>query len=85
MEKFKSIGCVDYGNNNFWEIMKECNTGEIILESHDDPPGVEQDDGTQHRSEHALSLEQFLEEISDRPDYNEIVEDLQLSINNSVK
>jgi len=31
----ESIGCIDYGNNNFWEVHKH-DSGAITFESHED-------------------------------------------------
>ena len=33
---FNSIGCVDFGNNNFYEVMKSGETGELRFIHHDD-------------------------------------------------
>lgn len=69
----KSIGCIDYGNNNFFEVMVDLN-GSVVLCSHDDGCSDENSDGT-YDSE-GMSIPEFVSSIKDRPDVNEILTDL---------
>jgi hypothetical protein len=72
LKQAQSIGCIDYGNNNFFEIMKDSD-GTIGLMSHDEPP-EENSDGT--FSGEADTVEEFVDSVSDRPDFPEIMKEL---------
>lgn len=68
-----SLGCVDYGNNSFFEIMQNPD-GSIVLASHDDDPAEENEDGTWNGD--GDSVETWLNDISDRPDFEDIKKEL---------
>ena len=51
-EDYDWLGCVEYGNNNFFEIGRKKAGGAIIAAPHNDP-GVE------------LSIEEFINEVPD--------------------
>ena len=76
LKNASSLGCVDYGNNNFFEVMKD-NDGTIGFMSHEEPAN-ENPDGT-YRGE-ADSLDKFIEDIKDRDDFADIVKDVILTI-----
>jgi hypothetical protein len=71
--KAESIGCVDYGNNNFFEIMVD-HDGTVGFMSHDDCDCSQNPDGT--FSGEVDSVDKFLTDISDRHDYQDIVTQL---------
>jgi len=73
LKSCKSVGTIDYGNNNFFEVMVDKNH-KVVLCSHDDEYPAENPDGT-YDSE-GLSLNEFIEEIKDRDDFMEILTEL---------
>ena len=72
-----SIGCIEYGNDSIFEIMKGQNErGEscIGLMAHEDPTYTENPDGTFNGQ--ADSLFDFIKSIESRTDYDEIKDEL---------
>jgi hypothetical protein len=67
------MGCIDYGNNNFFEIMMD-SEHKVILCAHGDDPCEENEDGTFNCE--GLTINEFLSQISNRSDYHEIVKEL---------
>lgn len=67
-----SIGCIDYGNNNFYEVMTD--GLRFVLVSHDEE--VEMDDNGVCASATGLSIPAFMHDIHQRPDYQEIMDEL---------
>ena len=63
---YKSIGCVDYGNNNFFEVMKS-DSGGFHFGSHDVMDMVENDDGSWSVTGQPIGMREFLSEV---PDYH---------------
>ena len=77
MKNGYSLGCVEYGNNNFNEVMRE---GDVVgLFSHDDGGGVENPDGT-YQVEGGMTVEEYIDEIKDRSDFVEILKELTILI-----
>jgi len=72
LKNAQSIGCIDYGNNNFFEIMKDSD-GTIGFMSHGEPAD---DNGDGTWSCEADSITKFLADIKDRPDFDEITTNL---------
>lgn len=67
-----SLGCVEYGNNNFYEIMVDP-SGLVCLCYHGDP-FTENPDGTFNCE--GISIREFALEIKDRHDYEEVMKEL---------
>lgn len=63
--KYKSIGCVDYGNNNFFEVMKS-ESGSYHFGSHDDMDMIENSDGSWSMNGYPpMGMREFLNEVPD--------------------
>jgi hypothetical protein len=61
----KSIGCIDFGNNNFYEVMKDGN-GVITFQSHDEDPTTP-----------GITLSGLFREIESDPTWvNEVIDQL---------
>jgi hypothetical protein len=70
-----SLGSIDYGNNNFFEVMRDSG-GKVILCTHEEDPGEENEDGTWDSE--GMSIGEFVDDISDRPDFVEIMGELMV-------
>ena len=69
-----SLGCIDYGNNNFFEIMRSGNT--VAMFSHeDDTLGKINPDGTYDVTD-GITVDAFIEEVKDREDFSGIMKEL---------
>jgi hypothetical protein len=69
LKQASSLGDICYGNNNFFEVMKDVD-GTIAFMSHEEPCD-ENDDGTW--SGEADSIEKFINDIRDRSDFTNIM------------
>lgn len=77
-----SMGCVEYGNNNFFEVMRDTTTGEVGLMSHEEPL-EENSDGTYTGD--ADSVDEYIDSIKDRDDFAELMKELLVVLINNQK
>ena len=64
MSEFQSIGCFDYGNNNFFEVMKCEETGRVMFLSHEEDEDADESV--------MITYEELIAEIAERDDFAEL-------------
>lgn len=75
--KARSIGSIEYGNNNIFEIMRD-QYNEVVLSPHGEDPGTKHSDGSWDCE--GITVADFIRLVADRPDFHEIMSDLRATL-----